>query len=259
MKQNTDADFLLIGAATDVGRVRKANEDSMAVFEVPDMKVFVVCDGMGGHTGGKIASETAITAIKDFFTNNTALDPREAIYNSMIAANQAILHRVSQQPELAGMGSTCVMLVVTNAGKVYYGHIGDSRIYLVANQKITQLTEDHSVVYEMFKAGMIKTREEMEQHPRKNEITNALGLHRMEPPTVCDIPVEPESGNCFLLCSDGLSGMVDDEQIQQVISKHSVPIRQRAEKLIQMANANGGVDNITVELVEFAVGVQDIY
>ena len=260
MKQNLDSNynFLLNGAATHVGQVRKANEDSMATFETANMKVFVVCDGMGGHVGGQVASQTAITAIRDFLINNIMLDPREAIYNSIIAANEAVLNRTRQQPELAGMGSTCVMLVVTSDGKVYYGHVGDSRVYIIANHRITQLTEDHSVVYEMFKAGIIKTREEMERHPRKNEITNALGLPNMQPPTVCDAPIEPESGNCFLLCSDGLTGMVGDEQIQRVISKHEIPIQQRAETLVQMANANGGVDNITVELVEFAVGAQQI-
>jgi protein phosphatase len=260
MKQNLDSNynFLLTGAATHVGQVRKANEDSMATFEVANMKVFVVCDGMGGHVGGEIASQTAITAIRDFLINNITIDPREAIYNSIITANEAILNRSRQQPELAGMGSTCVMLVVTSDGKVYYGHVGDSRIYIIANHKITQLTEDHSAVYDMFKTGIIKTREEMERHPRKNEITKALGFLNMQPPTVCSTPIEPDSGNCFLLCSDGLTDMVNDEQIQRVISKHEIPIQQRAETLIQMANKKGGVDNITVELVEFAIGTQQI-
>ena len=259
MKQKLDSNynFLLTGAATHVGQVRKANEDDMATFEVANMKVFVVCDGMGGHVGGKIASQTAITAIREFLINNIMLDPREAIYNSIIAANDAILYRTGQQPELGGMGSTCVMLVVTSEGKVYYGHIGDSRIYIIANHRIKQLTEDHSVVWEMYKAGII-TREEMEHHPRKNEITNALGLPNMQPPTLCVAPIEPDSGNCFLLCSDGLTGTVGDEQIQRMISKHEIPIQQRAETLVKMANENGGVDNISVQLVEFAVGTQQI-
>jgi protein phosphatase len=238
--------------------MRKANEDSKRIFEVANMKVFVVCDGMGGHVGGKMASETAISAIHNYFLNNITLDPRETIHNSIIAANEAILNKTRQQPELAGMGSTCVMLVVTSDGKAYYGHVGDSRIYIVANHRITQLTEDHSVVYEMFKAGAIKTREEMERHPRKNEITNALGLPNMQPPTICNAPIEVGAGNCFLLCSDGLTGMVDDEQIQRIISKHEIPIQQRADKLVEMANNNGGLDNITVELVEFTVSTQEI-
>jgi hypothetical protein len=110
----------------------------------------------------------------------------------------------------------------------------------------------------MFDEGIIKTREDMEHHPRKNEITNALGMRHMQPPAVCSAPIEPEAGNCFLLCSDGLTGMVSDEQILRVISKHGIPIQQRAETLVQMANDNGGADNITVELVEFPNNVQDI-
>jgi hypothetical protein len=98
----------------------------------------------------------------------------------------------------------------------------------------------------------------MERHPRKNEITNALGLPNMQPPTLCNAPIEADAGNCFLLCSDGLTGMVADEQIQRVISKHEIPIQQRADILVKMANDNGGVDNITVELVEFTVGTQQI-
>jgi len=259
MKQSTESNFsfCLTGAATDIGRVRRANEDSMGVIEVGGMKVFVVCDGMGGHVGGKVASETAIAAIRDFLYNNVCVDPREAIHNAIIVANEAILNRVNQQPELNGMGSTCVMLTVASDGKVYYGHVGDSRIYVVADRRIKQLTTDHSFVQTLVDAGHI-TKAQAEQHPRRNEITNALGLPHMQPPTVCTHPIEPDSGNCFILCSDGLSGMVSDEQIQRVISKHVEPIQQRAEKLVQMANNNGGVDNITVQLVEFAVSAQDI-
>ena len=259
MKQHTDSNFnfLLVGADTHVGQIRKANEDSMAIFEVANMKVFVVCDGMGGHVGGQVASQTAINAIRDFLFNNITLDPREAIHNSIIAANEAILNKTRQQPELSGMGSTCVMLVVTSDGKAYYGHVGDSRIYIIANHHITQLTKDHSFVQSLVDAEQI-TKEQAEHHPRKNEITNALGLPAMQPPTVCHAQIEAEAGNCFLLCSDGLTGMVGDEQIQRLISKHEIPIQQRTKTLVKMANQAGGVDNITVELVEFAVGTQQI-
>jgi protein phosphatase len=262
MKQTTDSNFnfLWCGEQTDTGQVRKANEDSKRIFEVANMKVFVVCDGMGGHVGGKMASETAINAIHDFFLNNITLDPREAIYHSIIAANEAILNKARQQPELTGMGSTCVMLVVTSDGKAYYGHVGDSRIYIFQgrderNRK--QLTKDHSFVQLLVDAGQI-TKEQAEHHSRKNEITNALGLPNMQPPTVCREPIEPEAGNCFLLCSDGLTGMVSDDRIQRIICKHEINIQVRADELVKTANNNGGVDNITVELVEFTVGTQQI-
>ncbi|GHU17017.1 hypothetical protein FACS1894163_07410 [Spirochaetia bacterium] len=245
-------EFCLTGKYSDTGRVRKANEDSMDVFDTANMKVFVVCDGMGGHVGGQVASQTAIAAIKEFMLNRVFTDPREAIHNSIIAANDAILKRVQTQPELNGMGSTCVMLIVTSDGKVYYGHIGDSRIYIVANHQIRQLTKDHSFVQTLVDAGEI-SKEQAEHHPRKNEITNALGIPDMQPPTLCNEPIEPEAGNCFVLCSDGLSGMVDDRHVERVVSKHDINIQQRAQKLVQMANEAGGKDNITVQLVEFAV------
>ncbi|GHV31064.1 hypothetical protein AGMMS4952_19050 [Spirochaetia bacterium] len=246
----------LIGKYSDTGRVRKANEDSMDVFDAAGMKVFVVCDGMGGHVGGQVASQTAIAAIKQFMLNHVFTDPREAITNAIIAANDAIIQRAQAQPELNGMGSTCVMLVVTSDGKVYYGHIGDSRIYIVANHQIRQLTKDHSFVQTLVDAGEI-SKDQAEHHPRKNEITNALGLPEMQPPTLCNEPIEPEAGNCFLLCSDGLSGMVDDRHMERVVSKHEINIQQRAKKLVQMANEAGGKDNITVELVEFAVSTRN--
>ncbi|GMO22034.1 MAG: hypothetical protein Ta2B_00940 [Termitinemataceae bacterium] len=248
----TNFNFCFYGTCSDVGKVRKANEDSMGVFDAAVGRVFVVCDGMGGHVGGQVASQTAVAAIKQFMSSNVFSDPMEAINNAIIAANDAILQKTREQPDLSGMGSTCVMLLVTSDGKVYFGHVGDSRIYIVANHKITQLTKDHSYVQTLVDAGEI-TKEQAEQHPRKNEITNALGLPQMQAPTLCSEPIEPEAGNCFLLCSDGLSGMVGDDHIERLVSKHDINIQQRAEKLILMANEAGGKDNITVQLVEFAV------
>ncbi|GMO14780.1 MAG: hypothetical protein Pg6A_00650 [Termitinemataceae bacterium] len=248
----TNFGFCLTGIYSDTGRVRKANEDSMDVFETANMKVFVVCDGMGGAAGGQVASQTAVAAIKNFMLNHIFSDPCEAIHNSIIAANDAIIKRAQTQSELKGMGSTCVMLVVTSSGKVYYGHTGDSRIYIVANHQITQLTKDHSYVQTLVDEGKI-SKAEAEHHPRKNEITNALGFPGMKPPDLCIEPIEPEAGNCFLLCSDGLSGMIDDRKIERIVSKHDINIQQRAKKLVEMANEAGGKDNITVQLVEFAV------
>jgi hypothetical protein len=122
----------------------------------------------------------------------------------------------------------------------------------VANHQIKQLTKDHSFVQTLVDEGRISM-EEAERHPRKNEITNALGIPNMQPPTLCSEPIEPEAGNCFVLCSDGLSGMISDRRIEQVVSKHENGIQQRAKKLVEMANEAGGKDNITVQLVEFAV------
>lgn len=238
-----------IASCTDVGVARQNNEDSMITFDCPNGRVVVVCDGMGGENGGEIASDLAVTIIQDIMKNYEFNDTKEAIVRSMVAANQGILHRSAQNPSLQGMGCTCVMLVIKN-DKCYYGSVGDSRIYYYApNKGLQQITKDQSYVQTLVDAGEI-TAEAAEQHPRKNEITNALGISEMVPPVVPS-PITPDDGGTFLLCSDGLTGMVDDSMIQQVLSSAEMGTDQKAKKLVNLANEAGGLDNITVQLVEF--------
>ena len=238
-----------IASCTDVGVARQNNEDSMITFDCPNGRVVVVCDGMGGENGGEIASDLAVTIIQDIMKNYEFNDTKEAIVRSMVAANQGLLHRSAQNPSLQGMGCTCVMLVIKN-NKCYYGSVGDSRIYYYApNKGLQQITKDQSYVQTLVDAGEI-TAEAAEQHPRKNEITNALGISEMVPPVVPS-PITPDDGGTFLLCSDGLTGMVDYSMIQQVLSSGEMGTDQKAKKLVDLANEAGGLDNITVQLVEF--------
>ena len=235
-----------------MGRKRKANEDSMGNAITPNGRVAVVCDGMGGHVGGAVASRIAVDTILENLENVYYDDPRIAIGESIDKANRAILDKAAQQPELIGMGSTCVLLLVRD-GKVYIGHVGDSRIYLIRSKQIVQLTKDHSYVQMLVDCGEI-TKEQMEHHPRKNEITNALGVPNMTPATVADNEINPEAGDCFLLCSDGLSGMVSDSAINKVVGRQTeMNAQDRVDRLVAMANENGGLDNITVQLVEFSI------
>ncbi len=237
---------------TDVGRKRAVNEDNMFNTVTQNGLVSVVCDGMGGHVGGATASKIAVSTIIDNLNNVYYDDPRIAIGESIDKANKAIIQKTMEQPELAGMGSTCVLLLV-RSGKVYIGHVGDSRIYLVRSKRIIQLTKDHSYVQMLVDHGEI-TKEQAEHHPRKNEITNALGIPNMSPATVAEDAIIPEAGDCFILCSDGLSGMVSDDKICKIISRQSeMNAQERIDKLVALANENGGVDNITVQLVEFSV------
>lgn len=241
-----------VAELTDKGCKRSSNEDWLIHFVSPNGLVAVVCDGMGGHVGGQIASHTAIDAIHQFMMQERGGSPSEHIVEAMNVANAAIISRASQQPELTGMGSTCVMLIVRN-GKVYIGSVGDSRVYLIRNHRIKQLTVDQSYVQMLVDAGSI-TPEEAEHHHRKNEITNALGLKGMQPATVLPKAIDPEAGDCFLLCSDGLSGMVPDREIEKVVSRQSDKTQQeRVEELVLRAKRNGGVDNITCQIVEFSV------
>lgn len=237
---------------TDVGRKRAANEDNMYNAITQNGLVSVVCDGMGGHVGGATASKIAVSAIIDNLNNIYYDDPRIAIGESIDKANKEIIQKTIEQPELSGMGSTCVLLLVRD-GKVYIGHVGDSRIYLIRSKRIVQLTKDHSYVQMLVDCGEI-TKEQAEHHPRKNEITNALGIPNMSPATVAKDAIIPEAGDCFVLCSDGLSGMVSDDTICKIISRQSeMTAQERVDKLVALANENGGLDNITVQLVEFSV------
>lgn len=249
---NDNYNYCHVVGKTDVGRKRAANEDNMYNTITQNGLVSVVCDGMGGHVGGATASKIAVSTIIENLNNVYYDDPRIAIGESIDKANRAIIQKTIEQPELAGMGSTCVLLLV-RSGKVYIGHVGDSRIYLVRSKRIVQLTKDHSYVQMLVDCGEI-TKEQAEHHPRKNEITNALGIPNMSPATVADDAIIPEAGDCFVLCSDGLSGMISDDTICKIISRQSeMNAQERVDKLVALANDNGGVDNITVQLVEFPV------
>ena len=239
----------IIANRTDTGRVREVNEDSMVTFDSPNGRVIAVCDGMGGQAAGDVASRLACDIITDILTNNTFTSTLEAITRACVAANQGIIHRASQDPRLEGMGATCVIVIIKD-GLVYYGWIGDSRIYFIANGTIQQLTRDQSYVQQLVDQGTI-TPEEAEHHPQKNQILNALGMSSMKPPELCQAPLSPTPGSIILLCSDGLSGMVDNETIRSIITTPGQSLQQRADTLVNQANANGGTDNVTVQLVQF--------
>lgn len=235
------------GNATHVGMVRQVNEDYFGNFETKNGYIFLVCDGMGGHVGGAKASQIAVEVIRDNLQHLDYPNPFEALSQSITAANNAILAYAEKEPELMGMGTTCVAVLVIGSD-IYYAHVGDSRIYLFSNRKLSRLTKDHSFVQNMVDLGGI-TEEEAENHPRKNEITNALGIPNMKPPTVCKAPIYAARGDMFLLCSDGLTGMVKDSEIEAVL-KSKTELQGKANMLIEAANHGGGKDNITVQLIE---------
>lgn len=239
----------IIANCTDTGRTRRVNEDSMVTFDSPNGRVVAVCDGMGGQNAGDVASQLAVAVIQDILSDNTFATPEEAITSSVIAANQAILRKASMNENMQGMGATCVMLIVKD-GKVYYGSVGDSRIYYIANGMIRQITKDQSYVQTLVDAGQI-TQEDAEHHQDKNQITNALGVEGMTPPVIGQMPITPEPNSTFLLCSDGLSGMINNNTILNTVSRHDLSLNERAQMLVEQANEAGGLDNITVQLVEF--------
>lgn len=246
----------ILANCTDTGKVRSVNEDSMVTFDSPNGRVVVVCDGMGGQNAGDVASQLAVAVIQDILTDNTFPTPEEAITGSVIAANQAILRRASQDESLSGMGATCVMVIIKD-NKVYYGSVGDSRIYYISNGTIRQITKDQSYVQTLVDEGRI-TQKAAEHHQDKNQITNALGIESMTPPVVSQMPIVPEPGSIVLLCSDGLSGMINNNTILTTLSNSNATLNERAQQLVNLANAAGGLDNITVQLIEFPAGAVEM-
>ncbi len=232
---------------TDVGLVRKANEDHLGFENGPYGPLFVVCDGMGGHAGGAAASELAVKCIGEFIAAYTDDNVPVAIHNAIIFANEQILQTAAQNPDLAGMGTTATVLLVRTDG-IYFGHIGDSRIYLLSDGKLHRLTKDHSFVQTLVDSGAI-TDAEAESHPRKNEIMRALGVTAAAQPAVISSPVQPKPGDIFMLCTDGLCGLVTDAEMERLLNSQAKQLDAACQTLINAAKTAGGHDNITVQLV----------
>ena len=250
--KESDYSFCSVVGRTDVGCKRSVNEDSIGRADTPNGLAVVICDGMGGNVGGKTASETAVGAILQHLREHLYNNPQEAVSNAIQEANKAVLKKVSLRPELTGMGCTCVLLLIGKSGTVNIGHVGDSRIYLIRDGMANHLTKDQSYVQMLVDEGRL-TPQEAEHHPRNNEITNAVGMMNMTPPVIRERAINPVAGDCFLLCSDGLSKLVPEEDIVKIVSARSFSTERRAEMLIDAAKNNGGSDNISVQLVEFSV------
>ena len=233
--------------STDIGNVRTANEDSLGFIETGNLSVFTVCDGMGGHVGGATASKMAVDNVLYSITNANSGNLSVDINNAIVFANQAILDAALNNPQLKGMGTTCTVLLVDKFG-IYIGHVGDSRIYLLSNKKLYRLTKDHSFVQNLVDSGIISDLD-AESHPRKNELTSALGIKQNITPTVNHTPIHPKAGDVFLLCSDGLCGLVKDDSIERILNTNS-NIDQAVGVLIEAANNAGGTDNITAQLIK---------
>lgn len=232
------------------GQVRKANEDSCGFATVPNGELFVVCDGMGGHVGGATASRIAVEQIIQHFQAQLYPNVYDALHDALCRANIQILGAADADPSLKGMGTTaCIVLVSGN--DAYIAHVGDSRIYLFEAQKqrLFRITKDHSFVQSLVDMGQLDDRD-AEHHPRKNVITKALGTKEELVPEVYPSPVQPAKGDMFLICSDGLAGMVDDNCIEAILASDQ-STEQIVLDLVTNANVPGkGLDNITAQVVK---------
>ena len=243
-------------ARTDVGRKREHNEDSFLVNE--DLGLYVVCDGMGGHAGGETASRLAVQTIErellsarlrgeDPFGSKAPLPESPlagALREAVEGACAAVFRTSKANPELNGMGTTCISLLVCET-KALVGHVGDSRAYLVRDGDVYQLSDDHSLVNEQVRAGLL-TPDEAKHSRLKNIITRSVGFE--EDVLVDVLGVETRPGDKFLLCSDGLANLVENDEIRDALLRDDLADVPRA--LIDLANARGGDDNITVVAVQ---------
>ena len=223
---------------THVGKVRKNNEDSLLVAEP---NIFVTADGMGGAAAGEVASKLLVNTVKNFLSEIPEPLDEKILSKSILKASAKIINETYKNPDLRGMGTTATILHIYN-GQAYFAHVGDSRLYRLKNSFLEQITLDHSYVETLVRNGELTT-EQARVHPMKNILTQAVGA-------TSDIEVETgnfkiEGGEIFLLCTDGLTNMVEDADIKKILSESQNP----AEDLIQAALDNGGHDNITAVVV----------
>lgn len=241
---------VLWAAATHPGRRRASNEDSYCAR--PDIGLFVVADGMGGHVAGEVASRLAVDAIEATIVSGECCDTstrqlslaEQRLQAAFQHASRSIVSETSQHPRLRGMATTASALLVSDDGWAI-GHVGDSRVYLWRDGVLQQLTRDHSWVAEQVQLGVL-TEEDARQHPWRNVVTRALSA--AEVPAVDITPFSPQAGDRLLLSSDGLHGVVSDEVLGEVLGSDE-PLDALCQRLTDAANAAGGPDNITTLIV----------
>lgn len=230
---------------TDKGLKRQANQDSFLIDE--RLGVFMVADGVGGHMGGEVASALAVETVREVAGHPKAknFQPKQVLMQALQEASHRIFDRATQETKLNGMGTTIVLGYVRDA-KIYIANVGDSRCYLYRKPYVWQLTEDHSLINEQVRLGLLNE-EQARKVIGKNIITRSVGFERDVFPDLLEREIS--TGDTYIFCSDGLSGMISDQKILQIMA--DTPVEKTAEVLIQQALAAGGDDNVTVLVLQF--------
>ena len=233
-------------ARTDIGKARDMNQD---YYYIPssenDLQIYILADGMGGYNGGEIASKLAVQTVRDYIENNfdkiehTKEEILNMIKKSMENANSVVYEESKKDENLQGMGTTLDVCFIYN-NKIYIGHVGDSRVYLIRKEIARKITKDHSYVQQLVEDKKI-TREEAEHHPKKNMLLKALGCTSYVEPDIRARNIEKD--DIFLMCSDGLTNMVEESKMYEVVEQYK---EKAPEILVNLANDAGGYDNITV-------------
>ena len=245
------AEKLAVASLSDVGCVRKNNEDSKGVFEGADPSrghLFIVADGMGGAAAGEVASGIAVETVRNmYFEPSSGSRPVEALKHAVEAANTAILRQATEDPKLGGMGTTCTTMAVVGR-EISFAHVGDTRLYLAANGALTQLTRDHSLAAELQRTGG-----STEAPARaKNVLTRCLGVKPDVKVDVSESPLVLPDDSVLVMCTDGLSNLVEDGEILHVVAMHLPDGACR--RLVQLAKERGGPDNVTVIVARLTRG-----
>ncbi|MFV0529233.1 MAG: Stp1/IreP family PP2C-type Ser/Thr phosphatase [Lachnospiraceae bacterium] len=233
-------------AVTDIGRKRQVNQDCVYITEEPVgnlPNLFVVADGMGGHNAGDLASKYAVSMLVQAIREDADYLPVKVIRHAIEYTNHMLIEKASEAEEYAGMGTTLVVATVVGQ-YAYVANVGDSRLYQIG-EEITQVTLDHSLVQEMVQMGEL-AEEDARLHPDKNIITRAIGMQEMVEVDFFDLHIE--EGDTLLMCSDGLTNMVADDEIHKTVFQEQ-PLESIAKALVDKANGNGGTDNIAVVLI----------
>ncbi len=241
------------GYNSDKGRVREINEDSLGWFDPGEDKpalqskgrLFIVADGMGGYSAGEVASELAVKTVVEGYKGASGKEILQNLSQAIQAAN-TIIYRQAQSGGQAGMGTTIICAVI-RSDELYTAHVGDSRIYLYHDKHLKQLTEDHTIVNELLHHGLI-TADEARNHPQQHVINRALGKVADAEPTLAG-PIPLQHGDLILLCTDGISGSLEDSQIEDMLGANLEDPKAAAVALTQSANAAGGHDNATAFII----------
>jgi serine/threonine protein phosphatase PrpC len=241
-----------VSGQSDIGCQRENNEDSFGYWEPEDDEQFlrkgrlaIVADGMGGYEGGQEASHLAVETVSSFYRDRNGGDPQQVLNEALQAAHDRVREHGFAHPKLRGMGTTCTAIVLVG-NTLHYAHVGDTRLYLVRDGHITQVTRDHSYVGRLVESGVL-SREEAEKHPQRNILTAALGTNAE---LIMDSPGHPEtlvSGDVLVVCSDGLWGQMQDSEILEAVANKSP--EEAGHELIELARERGGPDNITLQIL----------
>jgi serine/threonine protein phosphatase PrpC len=241
-----------LAGLSDIGCQRETNEDSYLYWESADDQEFlrkgrlaVIADGMGGHEGGQEASRLAVETVREVYGNGFSENPQTALIESFAAAHTRIVNYAEQHPAFQGMGTTCTAFVLLGH-QLYFAHVGDSRLYLIRDSRISRLTRDHSYVGRLVESGLVRA-EDAERHPQRHILTAALGAGLEVAAEGAEQGMLLQDGDNLLLCTDGLWGVVAEDQLEHAVSKYAPA--ECCAALVKLARERGGPDNITLQIL----------